>query len=200
MTPEQDLLTALRALADADRHLEAPPQLEDRLRSAFRARHRQRQRRIRIAWTLAAAAVLILAVAPALIHVFVANTHRVRSVEPAQAVNRPPDVIPQPLPVPSSAPPSAPARRIVPVGRAPGREIMTEFFPLVDPAMNEASPMDRGELVRVNLPAAAMRTVGLPVREDRLTERVQADVLVSEDGLATAIRFVKNSGPSGEDK
>jgi hypothetical protein len=36
-----------------------------------------------------------------------------------------------------------------------------------------------------------MRTVGLPVREDRLMDRVQADVLVSEEGLATAIRFVK---------
>jgi hypothetical protein len=64
------------------------------------------------------------------------------------------------------------------------------FFPLVD----FDSPVGRGELVRVNLPAAAMRTVGLPVREDRLSERVEADVLVSEDGVATAIRFIKSSG------
>jgi hypothetical protein len=44
--------------------------------------------------------------------------------------------------------------------------------------------------VRVSLPASAMREVGLPVREDRLMDRVQADVLVS-NGMATAIRFVK---------
>jgi hypothetical protein len=66
------------------------------------------------------------------------------------------------------------------------REIATDFFPLVD----FAPPVDDGELVRVSLPASAMREVGLPVREDRMTDRVQADVVVSH-GLATAIRFVK---------
>jgi hypothetical protein len=66
-------------------------------------------------------------------------------------------------------------------------EIATDFFPLVD----FAPPADDTELVRVNLPASAMREVGLPVREDRLEDRVQADVLVS-NGIATAIRFVKN--------
>ena len=82
-----------------------------------------------------------------------------------------------------------PARRSTRVRQASPREIVTEFFPLDD----VAPPFERGELVRVNLPAAAMRTVGLPVREDRLAERVQADVLVSEEGLARAIRFVKYS-------
>jgi len=67
------------------------------------------------------------------------------------------------------------------------QEIATDFFPLVD----FAAPADGGELVRVSLPASAMREVGLPVREDRLDDRVQADVLVS-NGMATAIRFVKN--------
>ena len=67
------------------------------------------------------------------------------------------------------------------------REIVTEFFPLID----VAPPFERGELVCVSLPVAAMQTVGLPVREERLGESVQADVLVGEDGLARAIRFVK---------
>ncbi len=68
------------------------------------------------------------------------------------------------------------------------REIVTDFFPLIE----APPPLDHGELFRVTVSAAAMRTVGLPVSEDRLADRVQADVLVSEDGLATAIRFVKN--------
>ena len=68
------------------------------------------------------------------------------------------------------------------------REIVTEFFPLID----APPPIERGEVFRVTVPAAAMRTVGLPVAEDRLSDRVQADVVVSEDGLATAIRFVRN--------
>jgi len=87
-------------------------------------------------------------------------------------------------PVPISSPVKP---RRAHVTRQP-REIVTEFFPLID----APPPMDRGEVFRVTVPAAAMRTVGLPVAEDRLADRVQADVLVSEEGLATAIRFVRN--------
>jgi hypothetical protein len=45
--------------------------------------------------------------------------------------------------------------------------------------------------LRVSLPASAMRGVGLAVSEDRLTDMVQADVLVGQEGLARAIRFVR---------
>jgi hypothetical protein len=65
-------------------------------------------------------------------------------------------------------------------------EIMTDFFPL----MNPAPPFDRGQLLRVNLPASAMQIVGLPVREDRMSNPIQADVLVGEEGLPRAIRFI----------
>jgi hypothetical protein len=71
--------------------------------------------------------------------------------------------------------------------RPPPREVVTEFFPL----MEDPPPFERGELLRVSLPASAMRGVGLPVNEDRLTDRVQADVLVGQEGLARAIRFVR---------
>ena len=66
------------------------------------------------------------------------------------------------------------------------REIVTEFFPLLD----AAPPFERGELLRVTVPASTMRKVGLPVNEDRLGDRVYADVLVGQEGLARAIRFV----------
>jgi len=66
------------------------------------------------------------------------------------------------------------------------REIVTEFFPLLD----VAPPFERGELLRVTVPASTMRRVGLPVNENRLEERVYADVLVGQEGLARAIRFV----------
>jgi hypothetical protein len=59
--------------------------------------------------------------------------------------------------------------------------------------MDVAPPFERGELIRVNVSAAAMRTVGLPVDEDHLADHVQADVLVGQEGLARAIRFVKSS-------
>lgn len=74
------------------------------------------------------------------------------------------------------------ARRVV---QSQPREIVTQFYPLM-----EYEPFERGELLRVRLPAAAMRSVGLPVTEEHLTDPVQADILVGEEGLARAIRFV----------
>jgi hypothetical protein len=46
-------------------------------------------------------------------------------------------------------------------------------------------------LVRIELPAGAALALGLPIDEDRLGGSVSAEVLVGEDGLARAIRFVK---------
>ena len=69
-------------------------------------------------------------------------------------------------------------------------EIVTDFFPLMDPA----PPFGRGKILRVELPASAMGMVGLPVNEQHLADSVQADVLVGEEGLPRAIRFVKFEG------
>ena len=66
-------------------------------------------------------------------------------------------------------------------------EVVTDFYPLVNPA----PPFERGQLLRVEVPASAMRMVGLPVHAERLSDPVQADVLVGEEGLPRAIRFVK---------
>lgn len=178
---EQEILAALRALAESDREKEASPEVEARLRQAFRQRRGSKRTLRRIAvWGFAAAAGAAL--------VFT-NYRREAPVEPVRIAESAPSIET-----------SSPAQRVVPVlaesvrktapvRRAAKREIVTEFFPLMD----LAPPFERGELVRVNLPASAMRTVGLPVREDRLSDRVDADVLVGEEGLARAIRFVKFS-------
>ena len=55
----------------------------------------------------------------------------------------------------------------------PPLEIVTDFFPLMD----VAPPLGRGQLLRVAVPASAMRSVGLPVRQERLDEPVQADAI-----------------------
>jgi hypothetical protein len=182
---EPEILRALQALAASDREVEAPPEVEDRLRLAFRQKSAQRKWRIRAAWAVAAAAAIaILAI----------GTRQNRPVQPVEVVKRSPEAI-QPAAAGvqtavQTAAPGAP-RRTARIRRAPeNQEVMTDFFSLQD----DAAPIERGELLRVSLPAAAMRTVGLPVREDRLSERVQADVLMSEEGVATAIRFVKYSG------
>jgi hypothetical protein len=86
------------------------------------------------------------------------------------------------------AAPSVPVLPIVKpaVHRQQPKEVTTEFFAL----MEDPPPFERGELLRVSVPASAMRSVGLPVSEEHLDDVVQADVLVGEEGLARAIRFV----------
>jgi hypothetical protein len=77
-------------------------------------------------------------------------------------------------------------------GEAGKPESVTPFYSLMD----VQPPFERGELVRVLVPASTMRTVGLVVGEKHLKDPVQADILVGQEGLARAIRFVDVSSPS----
>ena len=51
--------------------------------------------------------------------------------------------------------------------------------------------IDQGQVVRVRVPRQSLRSLGLPVNEDRMFERVPADLLMGEDGVPRAIRFVE---------
>lgn len=69
-------------------------------------------------------------------------------------------------------------------------ERVTEFISLVAGAP-AATPLEGGQLVRVQLPRAALASLGLPLNVERENESVKADVLLGNDGLARAIRFVR---------
>jgi len=155
----------LKALADSDREKEASPEVELRLKAAFRRKYKRR------IWPylVAAAAGMALFFVP----VPKPQTMDIAIVTPSAPA----------LEVAKAVP-----RKVA--HRQPPREVTTEFYPL----MEDPPPFERGELLRVSLPAAAMRSVGVPVSEDRLGETVQADVLVGQEGLARAIRFVNTSG------
>jgi len=85
--------------------------------------------------------------------------------------------------------PHLPRPHLLP-GQIPAEtEVSTEFLPV---AQGDGwTPLDGGRLVRVGLPRSAMGAFGLPVDQGRAPERVQADVMLSDDGLLRAIRFVK---------
>jgi hypothetical protein len=68
-------------------------------------------------------------------------------------------------------------------------DIATDFIPLTYGA--GLNSMDSGRVVRVELPRTAMARFGLPVNAERASEPVKADVLLGDDGLAQAIRFVR---------
>ncbi|HLL72449.1 MAG TPA: hypothetical protein VK363_13490 [Pyrinomonadaceae bacterium] len=69
-------------------------------------------------------------------------------------------------------------------------ESMTDFISLVAD-QTPAPPLESGQLVRVQVPRAALASLGLPLNAERGNEPVKADVLVGYDGLARAIRFVR---------
>jgi hypothetical protein len=65
-------------------------------------------------------------------------------------------------------------------------ETVTEFLPLID----APPPMLNGVLLRVSLPASRLEAAGIPVRAYSMREMVTAELLIGEDGLPRAIRFV----------
>jgi hypothetical protein len=70
-----------------------------------------------------------------------------------------------------------------------GSEIATDFIPVTyGDNLNE---IENGRIVRVEVPRSALAQFGLPVNMDRANERVKADVLIGDDGMARAIRFVR---------
>lgn len=68
-------------------------------------------------------------------------------------------------------------------------EVVTEFFPLREG--EDITALDSLQVVRVELPGSALGEVGLPVDPETMNEPVKADVVLGQDGLARAIRFVR---------
>jgi hypothetical protein len=66
-------------------------------------------------------------------------------------------------------------------------EVVTEFVPLTYAGL--VSPAPESRLVRVRLPATALAYFGLP--SSAASRSVEADVLLGQDGLAYAVRFVR---------
>lgn len=68
-------------------------------------------------------------------------------------------------------------------------ENATDFFTLDFGA--DQTPMESGEVIRVQMPRSALVRFGLPVNVEHADVPVKADLLVGEDGLARAIRIVR---------
>lgn len=200
---EETLTSSLKLLAEEMESLNAPPEVEMKLRAAFRA-HRVVARRSYVNyWVAGIAAALLIAISVIALSWNTKNSNEVSAgrTEPAP-IKEEPRVAESPAPAPAPkkqeevvAVQTPPRRR--PVRRAPraevanhvNREIATDFMPLG--YLSPATLQDGGQIVRVELPRSALVNFGLPVNMDRGHEKVKADVLLGVDGLAHAIRFVQ---------
>lgn len=68
-------------------------------------------------------------------------------------------------------------------------ETATDFIrlPYTDPLL----PTEQADVFRVQMPEAALATYGLPVDGSRLDSKIYADLVVGQDGVPRAIRFIR---------
>jgi len=181
LAEEKRLTEGLLALAAVSMEEQAPPRVEEKLLAAFR--RQPAPARYGRGWLTIAAAVGSIAAA---ILLFKLPAPRV--------VTPPPPPPPVTVTVAQDPAPVIDIKKSRQVTRRPRRkpvhrEIATEFLPV---AVDDGwTPLDGGRLVRVKLPRSALGAFGLPVDELLAPERVQADVMLSNDGILRAIRFVR---------
>ncbi len=143
-----------------------------------------------------AASVLLLAV-PVGYAVRLSQQHVVESpTRPVQTVQTVDPQPPAPVVVPptvSSTPAVRTLRRRTALTQtrtvANATETVTDYIPLT--YLDDATAMESGQVVRIDVPRSSLAAFGLPVSQDRLDERVKADIIIGDDGLARAIRFVQ---------
>ncbi len=183
---EERLLTGrLAAFAEACRDDQAPARVEQKLRAAFRVRPvsavvtpvRRRRRWVAIVamGSVAAGVAWVKLLLP--------------PVEPLP--HRPAVIASVPLPQVANSTRAANVRRKVKLRRPapPPVELETDFFPVAQG--DDWTPVDGGRIMRVELPKSALSVFGLPAEQEAGPERVRADVVLSDDGLLRAIRFVR---------
>ncbi len=197
---EEILTSGLQLLAEEMASHDAPPEIEQKLREAFRARAvvvpMPVTRKYTRYWAAAIAAMILIAIS------VIALRSRTGPPKPMNAQQTAPAQIQKEEPRPVLETPKVeevvaqkPRRRTVrrPANNAianhVNREIATDFMPLG--YLNPATLEDGGQIIRVELPRSSLVNFGLPVNMNRYHEKVKADVLLGADGLAHAIRFVQ---------
>ena len=68
-------------------------------------------------------------------------------------------------------------------------EYASDFIPLTYGGVQ--NPMESGEVIRLQMPRSALIAFGLPVNVEHADAPVKAELLLGEDGMARAIRFVR---------
>lgn len=211
---EESLQRAFRALVESDREVNAPAIVEERLLLALRSGKDMappsQSGAAGFPWRMAAAAVLLVSVGFAIRSFNSVSAPTTSAQNGSQTVTLPSGQVSEKATVPFAAvsevtrpAQSEPAAGTLSATRTARRarrtaaprvydetdEIMTDFL-----LLNEAQnfyPMDRGSVVRVLVPRSTLGAFGLPTNPERGMTPVKADLVVGEDGMAHAIRFIR---------
>lgn len=187
---ERTLLAGLRVLKEYSAAEAAPERVHAVVISEFRNGPRRRAARWWAGAAVAAAACVLITVA---------LYPRREAVQTFTIAKKRPAVLPpvrrQEVTQPAKVSVAAHGNRREGRKRATGTkpaaaaEVATDFMPVVS-----APPLARGEhaaVMRVELPRSSLRAFGLSMVDEPQYQRVNADVVVGQDGLIRAVRFVK---------
>jgi hypothetical protein len=165
----------LQALRAATHDAQAPQRVEMRLRQEFRAKYRARRARstaVFAAWALAAAAVLVGAIG-----------WRNWGLTEQQR-----DSAQNPVNTTTPAAGSSAAGNAADTSEEPTliADNAGDFTLLPGSLPQE---VDDAAIVRVRMQRGALGALGLPVNEERVSDWIQVDLLVGEDGQPKAVRL-----------
>ena len=196
LAKEKTLSAAMAATAAEDAELTAPAEVEQALIAAFRERQAASPPRRR--WWIR---VAVAAIAAGLVVAGVVSLYRAPAPHQAQVQAPTKFALVPPVSVTTAVASEAQPRHVKTLRLArpskagqpkdqlvtARRERVTDFIPIIyDP-----EPIERGQIVRVRLPRSALAAFGLPLNEEHAEEPIRADVVLGEDGIARAVRFVK---------
>ena len=168
----QEARIALQALRETTRDAETPRRVEMRLRHEFQMRHRTTKARtvaIFASWALASAVVLFVGVSWR-------NWRLAQRVDLSGGNSVKTNTLPPTLPMtlPSETPTLVANNE-------------TGDFTLLPGSLPQE--VDDSAIVRVGMERGALSALGLPVNEERVSDWIQVDLLVGQDGLPKAVRL-----------
>jgi hypothetical protein len=187
MTEVESLDAALREVARSEAGRQASPRVETSLMEEFRRQktassRRRVQRQIA---ALAAAAVVLLVLGISL------HRRMASNVITSPVANVPEKTLSSPAISPVAAAANSQQQDQESANQADDSEYATAFVPL--PYADDPTAADGGTVVRVILSRPALASLGVPVTDPGATDRIPADLLLSEDGAPQAIRLVSQS-------
>jgi hypothetical protein len=198
----------------------APPRVKQDLVAAFAKQHKVdgpsaavvnpivniATRRRFVWWTAAAAAMAAAIVVAVMLSLWKETSLPVRPTQVATTSAVEPIQSPAVIPAPVDSPPAPGAvdairkpRLVAPqtdrkktspaTAETLAHSTAGEFMPLT--YLADATAMDTGTVIRVQLSRSALVSLGLPTNIENSRDSVEAEVVVGDDGVARAIRLVQ---------
>lgn len=197
LTEGEALDFALQNLAERSAGWNAPPRIEANLLREFQqvklAGSRQRIRKQFAVLGAAAAVLLALGIG---VHERITSGARSTSLEAANVAGNPAGTTTDAVAAGSTTPGESTSAVSASANQADENEYAEEFVPV--PYADDPAALEGGAIVRVTLPRSALASFGLPFTESEGTDRVSADLIVSQDGTPQAIRLVRQENANSD--